>query len=290
MSVDLIIKSEVEMGLHSWIPHTDVELFNFPGGEPHCNVSEYAVRDYDCAILLKFKCNDDLITALVLNDALKRKGARSVSLLCPYLPGARQDRGAPLTAKVYADLINAAGFRQVVVVDPHSDVMPALLNNVRIVPLERVWIPLRGVVDPDTSVLVIPDQGAGKRVEAVASALGYQTLQAFKHRDFKTGKLSGFSCMPIPAGTKRLVMLDDICDGGGTFAGLAEYITENYITPPKLELAVTHGIFSKGLTDLVRYFDRIWTTNSVVSAWSGLYDDPSVEVIDIHREMLRELR
>lgn len=82
--------------------------------------------------------------------------------------------------------------------------------------------------------------------------------QAEKVRDFDTGKLSGFT-VPDMGEAERILIADDICDGGGTFVGLLDKIRETSSAP--VDLYVTHGIFSKGL-QILEGFDRIYTTDS----------------------------
>src|SRR5690606_18779300 len=122
MSVKLIdnsLQKEVEIN----------SLF-FSDGTPHINNFHVYISEY--TIDLRFDSNNDLLMALALTDYLKRSAAKSITLLCPYFPGARQDRGAPLTAKIYADIINAQNYKYVWILDPHSDVTSALLNNCRL--------------------------------------------------------------------------------------------------------------------------------------------------------------
>lgn len=171
-----------------------------------------------------------------------------------------------MSAKLYADLINSGNFASVICVDPHSDVMPALINNCVRIPIEDVFPPalVGPFPGPGKAVLVVPDQGAIKRVEAVAAKFGYDVVYARKHRDPKTGKLSRFSCEPVPWG-KDAIIVDDICDGGGTFLGLAPEIRNEPTTQgfkPKLHLWVTHGIFSKGPWVFEGVFSTVATTDS----------------------------
>lgn len=86
----------------------------------------------------------------------------------------------------------------------------------------------------------------------------FDVLHAEKERDPKTGKLSGF-LVPERKEFKSnsVLIVDDICDGGGTFLGLAPELYDL-----DLYLYVTHGIFSKGLTDLSKSFKHIYTTDS----------------------------
>lgn len=242
-------------------PLAGARLLTFPGGEPHLNVD--CPDDIDGRHLLidsRVGSFNDLGETLVAADALGRLGAASVSLFCPYLPGARQDRGAPLTASVYARLINSAGFAHVVAVDPHSWVMPALMERLTVIPAEAV-VPAE-LLSGDNVVLVCPDAGATKRVEAVADHFGLAVLYGRKHRDPATGKLSGFSCDPVPDGA-IVVVIDDICDGGGTFLGLADALGQ---PRERLRLWTTHGIYSHGTAVVRERFGMVACTDSFPGA------------------------
>lgn len=238
-------------------PRGALELLTFAGGEPHLNVHRpqevTGFRFVICAGIGSFAALGEV---LVASDALRRSGAVEVSFICPYLPGARQDRGAPLTAKIYADIINAAGFERVVCVDPHSAVMPALLERLLIVNAEDVID--AEFLSGEHVVLVCPDAGATKRTEAVAQRFGLEVVYARKHRNPMTGQLDGFSCEPVPAGATAVVV-DDICDGGGTFLGLATAIG---LPRERMRLWTTHGIYAKGVDHLRERYARIGCTDS----------------------------
>lgn len=248
----------------------------FPGGEPHVTVT----HDGTVALIdARVRSFNDLGEVLLLTDALKRGGC-SVALRLPYFPGARQDRSLPgeaLTVKVYADIVNAQGYTSVEILDPHSPVTTALIDRVRsLSPLSAIkaFATQHGITH-----LISPDSGAEKRVWDVAVALGLPVVRASKHRDQKTGRLSGFS-IEQPPGPGCYLIVDDICDGGGTFIGLAEEFrgktnagwwgTEG----PALYLWVTHGIFSKGTAVLLEHFKAIGTTDS-------FYEGPSTERVSV---------
>lgn len=238
-------------------------LLTFPGGEPHVRVSEGGSALIDARV----RSFNDLGEVLLLTNALKSDG-RSVSLRLPYFPGARQDRylpGEALTVKVYADIVNAQNYESVEILDPHSPVTAALIKRARVrSPLSAVkaFASQRGITH-----LISPDSGAERRVWEMAYVLGLPFLRGMKHRDMKTGKLSGFS-LEQPPGPGRYLVVDDICDGGGTFIGLAEEFRSKTnvgwwgADRPALYLWVTHGIFSKGTDILLEHFAAIGTTDS----------------------------
>lgn len=238
-----------------WFPKTN--LFRMPGGEWHVNHDLVPLSGTYAAILFGASA-DDLIGLSILADAVHRDGG-SISAGIPYLPGARQDRrypGEALSAKVYAELINACDLETVVVLDPHSEVMVSHLDRVAVLDLPSIVAASFSGFRPQG--VIVPDAGAVKRASAVADALGVPTYQAFKKRDTTTGKLSGFTCEPLPDRGHFLVV-DDICDGGGTFKGLAE---ATGVGKDRLSLWVTHGVFSAGAETLSVYYDRVFTTNS----------------------------
>ena len=90
---------------------------------------------------------------------------------------------------------------------------------------------------------------------------GMPVVECSKSRDVKTGQLSGFKVYADDLGGADCIIVDDICDAGGTFMGLAMELKKK--NAGKLYLAVSHGIFSKGIDDLTKYFDKIFTTDSI---------------------------
>lgn len=240
-------------------PVVENKQFIFPGGEAHVTLA-YSSTDTQIALLTS-PTSDDLFKVAMWADACHRNRLKT-ALLIPYLPGARQDRGAPLSARVYADFINSMKLNRVICLDPHSDVMPALINDLEIVHLDELecWSHKNYFFGREWVGVIAPDAGAIKRAGAVADRLNVPVYQALKHRDFATGKLSGFTCEPLPD-EGNLLVVDDICDGGGTFVGLAE---ATGIPKERIDLWVTHGIFSKGAEKLKNHFENIFTTDTSV--------------------------
>jgi len=110
-------------------------------------------------------------------------------------------------------------------------------------------------------LLIAPDGGALKKVYKLAQYLdGQAVVECSKMRNVKTGQLSGFKVFANDLAGKTCVIVDDICDGGGTFLGLAKALKAK--NAGKLILVVTHGIFSKGLEELASVFSKIYCTNS----------------------------
>lgn len=209
-------------------------------------------------MVLQANSLNEFVSGMFLVDSVNMSGGWVKNLVLPYLPGARQDRVNPtgdvlFTAKSVADMINARKFNSVVSVDPHSEVMPGLINNFSAYPLERVYEKLWTGYD----CVICPDKGAYARSSLAAAVLKKSTLIGGKVRDASTGALTGFE-ISVDAG-KHYLVVDDICDGGGTFVGLGELIRQQ---GAYADLFVTHGIFSKGTTALKKIYKNIYTTDT----------------------------
>ena len=246
--------------------HSGTQSMSFPGGERHIRLPKSVeASSHGCwTITAGIYSPEGVLDLLLLADALKRAvmpGAQ-IHLVLPYVPYARQDRvalaGEPLSAAVFCQLINTADFASVTVSDPHSDVVPALLNNVRVVPASAYVERLRkGALASIPEIAVVaPDTGARKRVELVAKDIGAPVVYATKTRDPVNGRLSAAAVSSsVPA--LPLLVVDDICDGGGTFVALAEALRG--VTDQPLYLYVTHGLFTKGLEPLKAHYQAIFT-------------------------------
>ena len=230
--------------LEGWDGEPD-RFMHFPAGEAHVVEGSYPFEIEKGFVDIRGTDPDDYVAAAMWIDLMHQRGAK-VAALIPYLPGARQDRGRPFGAKVYANLINSLGADQVVTVDPHSSVMPELVDNLTVI---RAWRIVQAALGTSVAAgtpasryvgVICPDEGAYERTEQVGHALQLPVYHATKKRDFATGTLSGFACEKLPE-EGRLLVVDDICDGGGTFLGLAE---ATGLGPDRLDLWVTHGVFS----------------------------------------------
>lgn len=250
----------------------------FPGGELHLQlqIEEDSVTD-DAHLVLAARYNTpaDIIKVVLAADAARRLGFAKMSLIMPYFPAARQDRvcnvGEPLTVKIFADMINGCGFDAVHILSPHSEVTPALLNNVvvhdeceLVEEMLRKWI-TRSI--SATVNLVCPDAGAGKRVGKVATYLAKRfpqntinLIRCEKVRDVRDGSLKEFFVQADDLGGHPTLIIDDIVAYGGTFLGLADKLRERNCGD--LGIFVSHADCETGLNNLRTKFDAVVTTDS----------------------------
>jgi ribose-phosphate pyrophosphokinase len=267
----------------------DYELMSFPDGQHSIELHKFhksAIENnknnnkpQEIVIYSRLNSFIDLEIIICANWALKNAGADNVSLYVPYLLGARSDRsfsynGLHYLKNVIAPIINLQGFSEVKVMDAHSDVCEALINNFKNIGSESlVRFAMNEIaqmdVDPDMFLFVSPDAGALKKVNRLAMNFGVQNVcVANKVRDVRTGRITSTNIdLNITDQTEYIVLIDDICDGGRTFIELAKQIkeqTKHRLTPMPLYLVVTHGVFSDGaIYKLENHFDVVFTTDSV---------------------------
>lgn len=275
----------------------NIETFTFAGGEHHCKIPKIPQRIVH--IHAKMRSAYDWATLQVVCDALKRE-MHEIYLFLPYLPGARQDRvtspGSPLTCAVYAGML-AQMVDHVTVTDIHSaealKVLEDMVGRSRVTAMTPHWLVpelIRTSNQHMPDFVVAPDKGGVKRAQQAAFALGgmggnsLPVMECTKERDPATGQLSKF-VVPMAAmydDEARYLIVDDICDGGGTFVGWLQEFRKRR-PKAKVDLWVTHGIFSRGISAL-NGFDQIYTTDSFYQAHTRLganLTDPNVHTLSL---------
>jgi ribose-phosphate pyrophosphokinase len=258
------------------IDHYD--KFRYPAGEMQvrlrANTIESLRGEGVVIITARIKSSDDLIELCMLVSAIRSQpGIAEIKLVLPYLPYGRADRrfveGDCFGLEVFAKLVNELEL-PIYTLDAHSAISRSLLRNLTdIGPSHFLKMAIRDVRDsskksPDESTnsltILFPDDGARKRYAGLLTDSNITILHCAKVRDKKSGHLSGFSVPSIGEfDSKNVLLIDDICDGGGTFLGVAAALKHHDLD---LSLYVTHGIFSKGLAALLPEFRKIYTTDS----------------------------
>jgi ribose-phosphate pyrophosphokinase len=249
---------------NKWLTY---KCFPFSGGEVSVKLDPEETSfihypSYPFDIKAHITSPSQIMELCLLVDALRQSyGNMNISLDCPYLPYARQDRvcaqGESLSLKVFANIINSLNFKTVTVSDVHSDVSLALINNVRNIPVEYILSPyLRDFYKIVKPILVAPDAGSIKKVLKVAQKFNLEMVRADKIRNVETGEIKDTVVYTDHLGKQSVLVVDDICDGGRTFIELGKELKTK--TNGNLSLYVTHGIFSKGLDELLVYYDKIY--------------------------------
>lgn len=255
--------------------------FTFSGGEVHVAFDGELITDH---VRINARCNssEDFMRIVMAVDALRGMKVRTIDLFMPYLPYARQDRrmvcGEPYSLRVFGSMLNALELNAIYVYDVHSDVAGGTIDNLYCLDNHKEVSAFASTINQ--YLLVCPDGGAYKKIHKLMSYLGYNTdrlgyerdlIMANKVRDVSSGKILRTDVYGDVLGRNCLVV-DDICDGGATFIGLAEKLRVKGAN--SIHLFVSHGIFSKGTEGLLSYYTTIATTNSIREVTPGIITYP----------------
>lgn len=256
-----------------FVNHKLIETFNFPGGECHVRIVPESISK-ETTVLAHLNNSNDIMCLILIIDAIRRINQKTdIHLTIPYFPYGRQDRvcnpGEALSVKVMADIINNLHCASVTIYDPHSDVTSALLNNCKVITIADIIAKsiLEKEIHEKNMILVSPDAGAEKKIQAVAKKISnagkpIHILYGRKTRELATGRIVATEIQG-QVENNSCVILDDICDGGKTFIEIARVLKND--GAKNIYLYVTHGIFSKGLDVLREYFTHIYCLNTFLS-------------------------
>lgn len=233
------------------------KTIDYPSGEFHLQL---ATRPRSGNTIVANVVDFNGLAKCVVGDRILQRNRIDVDWIIPFFPFARDDRRNSnkdgMELKLALDIISELG---AAVVDPHSDVTS---QRIKYFPQSEVVreFAANGLFE-GRPIVAIPDAGAAKKVY---TWLGdYEVIQCLKKRDPTTGRLSGFQVInsSISLKNRDIIIVDDICDGGGTFLGLADELMKYH--PNSLRLAVTHGLFTKGIEILLERFDQIFTLDHI---------------------------
>lgn len=265
----------------------NVEFLTFSGGEEHVQIKQdnsvSATYDFNVELHSSENIMRFFMCLEALNEEFRlREVIGNVNVKMHYLPYARQDRhcapGQAFSLKVFLHLLREMVFIceninfLFNVLDVHSNVAKELaeqlnlnINFISQLDYIRANYELNNYFKENVDLIVCPDKGAYKKSDEISSEYNISLLECFKTRDPKTGYISNieFLCSKTDLANKikgkRLVIPDDICDGGMTFILLAKELRK--YEPKSIDLLVSHGIFSKGIEPLKEYIDDVYAIN-----------------------------
>jgi len=206
------------------------------------------VRGEDVFVIqsTSYPANDHLMELLVSLDALKRSSARRVTAVIPYFGYARQDRKSaprtPISAKLVANMITAAGADRVLTIDLHSMQTQGFFD----IPTDNLLaapVLVKDIRDHHSSqdlIIVSPDVGGVVRAREIASRLDTDLAIIDKRRD-RAGVSEVMNIIGDVAG-RRCILIDDIVDTAGTLCNAAVALAEAGASA--VYAYVTHGVFS----------------------------------------------
>jgi ribose-phosphate pyrophosphokinase len=229
-----------------------VRMHTFPDGETLIRVAHRPGAE---AILVQSFDDPDrkLLPALLAADALRRSGARRVTLVAPYLAYMRQDRifhrGEPISQRVFGHALGRA-FDRVITVEPHlhrtrrlGDATGGRARALSAAPAIARWLAPRAA----GVIAVGPDEESEPWIKAVARAAGVRWAVGVKRRMGDRRVRIRFPELPRGA---RAVVIDDIASSGATIAAAAHALRERGVRI--IDALVVHAIFAPGALDIIR--------------------------------------
>ncbi|MBC5858227.1 ribose-phosphate pyrophosphokinase [Campylobacter jejuni] len=228
------------------LPLSDSGVKRFSDGEISVQIDE-SVRGKD-VFIIQSTCaptNDNLMELLILTDALHRSSANSITAIIPYFGYARQDRKAnprvPITAKLVANLIQAAGIDRVATIDLHAGQIQGFFD----IPVDNLY---GSIVFNDyikakhfkNAIIGSPDIGGVARARSVAKHLGLDIVIVDKRRE----KANESEVMNIIGDVKdkEVILVDDIIDTASTIVKAAEALKEK--GAKSVMACCTHAVLS----------------------------------------------
>lgn len=264
----------------------EIKFGKFPNGESNLDKSFLKDKeDIKNVVTLKYENDEDIFHLWMVRNLIDFP----TTLRITYVPYSRMDRASEkyaFTLLDFADLVNRMLWEEVIIYEPHSDVTPALFDNVKVVNVIP-W--LMGQINHPNYQVFFPDAGAQKRYETLfdtSTELGKwradNTLVGFKKRDFNTGKIKELKILGERY-SDTVIIVDDLCSKGGTFILAAKKLKEMGFL--RIALVVAHcewTIFSGEIFEprVVTLHDNgeplielVVTTDSILDMHSQIEND-----------------
>ncbi len=214
--------------------------------------------------------NKDLIELLISVDAFRRSSAGEVTAVIPYFGYARQDRKdrprVAITAKLVANLLEAAGVNRVLCIDLHSDQIQGFFN----IPVDNLYssyvmVPALGKNFKNNLMIISPDVGGTARARAYAARLKAPLAIIDKRRDPNVPNKVEVLNVIGEVQDKAAVIVDDIIDTAGTLVEAVKAIKKAGAI--SVSAAASHGLFSgKALEEIEKSdIDQILVTDTIPS-------------------------
>lgn len=241
----------------------------FPNGETVLRSDEVLrVLNTTCEIsnvTFKYENDSDLIKLMMLKRYLDNE-VYTVHLKITYMPYSRMDRvegSSAFTLKYVSEFINLLNFNTITVLEPHSTVTPALLNQVKSVyvnqkEVEKLFEDLQ--MNSETDYIMFPDNGAASRYKHLKFK---NVLIGHKNRDFVSGEITKLDVIGDVINPKKVLILDDLSSYGGTFVHASKKLRE--LGFETVNLYVTHAENSIFKGELFNHIDTVYTTNSLMT-------------------------
>lgn len=251
----------------------NIKLEKFANGEIYARYLE-SLRGKEVFLIQSvcsgggFDVNDALMELLIMIDAAKRASARHISAVIPHYGYARQDRKAaprePITARLVADLLSAAGADNVITLDLHQDAIQGFLsipvNHMTALPMFVDYFKNKGF-SPEELCVVSPDVGRAKAAKKFSTMLDCDI--AIMHKDRPKHNQAEITALIGDVTDKICILNDDMIDTAGSLCAAAATLEAR--GAKRVYACATHGIFSGPAYDRIEnsVIEECVVTNAV---------------------------
>ena len=274
------------------LPLGEATTSYFPDGEVFVKLDE-DVRGRDCFVV-QSTCqpvNDNLLELLVFIDCLRRASAKRITAVIPYFGYARQDRKdagrVPISAKLVANLITAAGADRVLCMDLHAAQIQGFFEK----PVDHlfastIFVPYVKSLHLDNLTIASPDMGGSKRAYAYSKFLKSDVVICYKQRE-KANIISHMELIGDVKG-KNVVLVDDMVDTAGTLTKAAEVMIERGAI--SVRAICTHALLSGNAYERIEnsLLEELIVTDSI----PAMKQSPKIRVLscaDLFASTMREV-
>lgn len=231
----------------------DITVNRFSDGEMHPVINESVRGSYVFFIQSTFAPADNLFELLLMIDAAKRASAGYITAVMPYYGYARQDRKdkprVPISAKLVASLLKAAGVNRVMTMDFHADQIQGFFNiPVDHLKSEAIFMPYLKKQNLDNVIFASPDVGGVKRARTYAQHFEKNLVICDKYRE-KANEVAGMTVIGEVKGAD-VILVDDLIDTAGTLCKAADALIEKGAN--SVRAMCTHPVLSGPAYDRIK--------------------------------------
>lgn len=230
-----------------------IKINRFPDGEVQVGIPNMD-RRLPAEIIWHVRNAEELFCLIQIGDILKRQEIIVERLYIPYLMSARNDRvmdfNYSVNLRLVVDVVNQINAKKVIIAEPHSRRMYDLVKNL-------IAVSVLDELNENEYNICYPDVGAQDRYERKFRNIN--VLYGTKKRvgqDIINFAIEADNYDP----TKPIMVIDDLCDGGGTFLGIRKELEK--FNPVKTILAVTHAVQIEGIQKVAEVYDEVIISNT----------------------------
>ncbi len=269
-----------------------MEIFVFGDGEKRIKLNDNVVGQ-DCVLIKStgIPTDQNYMELFFIIDALKRSGAKSVTLVIPYLGYSRQDHvfreGEDVSLQVIIKTLETLGTDKIITLDLHS-IKIVEFFKVPMVHLSALELFAKAIKDFENYVLVSPDMGGIRRIKILSKLLAnapFVTIE--KDRDLKTADVTMNKINGEVKG-KLAIIVDDILSSGKTLKMAADLLIENKATG--VYSFTTHAVLADGAADTLQasQIKKVFVTDTIEIPREKHF--PKLEIISVADLITRALR